>query len=63
MTAGNYAVLAVDKVQGGDLSKVAPQQRKALQRQMAQAYGSEASRELVEWLKAKTEIKINKNLM
>ncbi|TAM63189.1 MAG: peptidylprolyl isomerase [Rhodanobacter sp.] len=63
MTAGNYALLAVDKVQGGDLSKVTPQQRKALQQQMAQAYGSEATRELVEWLKAKTEIKVNKNLM
>ena len=63
MHDGTYALLAVDKVQGGDLSKVPADQRDALRQQMSQAYGSEASRELLEWLKSKTEIKINKNLL
>ncbi|MFC5526292.1 SurA N-terminal domain-containing protein [Rhodanobacter ginsengisoli] len=63
MHDGNYALLAVDKVEGGDLSKVPKEQREALRRQMAQAYGSEATRELIEMLKAGTKIKINKNLM
>ncbi|MDE1894095.1 MAG: SurA N-terminal domain-containing protein [Pseudomonadota bacterium] len=63
MHDGSYSLLAVDKVQGGDLSKVPADQRDALRNQMAQAYGSEATRELLESLKAKTKIKINKNLM
>ncbi len=63
MHDGSYSLLAVDKVQGGDLSKVPADQRDALRQQMAQAYGSEATRELQELLKSKTEIKINKNLM
>ena len=63
MHDGSYSLLAVDKVQGGDLSKVPADQRDALRQQMVQAYGSEATRELLEWLKGKTEIKINKNLM
>ncbi|OOG56257.1 SurA N-terminal domain-containing protein [Rhodanobacter sp. C03] len=63
MKDGSYALLAVDKVQGGDLSKVPPEQRDALRQQMAQAYGAEATRELLELLKASTKIKINKNLM
>ncbi|MFA6230533.1 MAG: SurA N-terminal domain-containing protein [Rhodanobacter sp.] len=63
MHDGSYSLLAVDKVQGGDLSKVPADQRDALRQQMAQAYGSEATRELLELLKSKTEIKINKNLM
>ena len=63
MQDGNFALLAVDKVQEGDLSKVQPEQRDSLRQQMAQAYGSEATRELLEQLRAKTKIKINKNLM
>ncbi|MDE2247511.1 MAG: SurA N-terminal domain-containing protein [Xanthomonadaceae bacterium] len=63
MHDGSYSLLAVDKVQGGDLSKVPADQRDALRNQMTQAYGSEATRELLESLKAKTKIKINKNLM
>lgn len=59
MQDGSYALLAVDKVQGGDLAKVPPEQRESLRRQMAQAYGSETTRELIDLLKAKTEIKIN----
>jgi peptidyl-prolyl cis-trans isomerase D len=63
MQDGSYMLLAVDKVQDGDLSKVLPEQRTALRQQMAQAYGYEATRELINQLKAKTEIKINKTLM
>ena len=63
MKDGTYALLAVDKVQGGDLSKVPPEQRDSLRQQMAQAYGAEATRELLELLKAKTKIKINNSLM
>ena len=63
MGDGGFALLAVDKVQAGDLSKVSPDQRDALRHQMAQAYGSEATRELLETLRSKTKIKINKSLM
>ena len=63
MGDGGFALLAVDKVQGGDLTKVSPDQRDALRHQMAQAYGSEATRELLETLRSKTKIKINKSLM
>lgn len=63
MQDGTYALLAVDKVQGGDLSKVPPEQRESLRQQMAQAYGSEATRELIDQLRAKSEIKINKRMM
>ncbi|OOG49028.1 SurA N-terminal domain-containing protein [Rhodanobacter sp. C01] len=63
MKDGSYALLAVDKVQDGDLSKVPPEQRDSLRQQMAQAYGSEATRELLEMLRANAKIKINKNLM
>jgi peptidyl-prolyl cis-trans isomerase D len=59
MQDGSYALLAVDKVQGGDLSKVPPEQRESLRRQMTQAYGSETTRELIELLRAKAEVKIN----
>ena len=60
MQDGNYALLALDKVQDGDLSKIAPEERDALRQQMTQAYGSEALRELINVLRAKTTIKINK---
>jgi peptidyl-prolyl cis-trans isomerase D len=63
MQGGNYALLAVDKVQGGDLSKVPPEQRDVLRQQMGQAYGSEATRELLDVLRAHAKIKVNKNLM
>ena len=59
MLDGTYALLAVDKVQDGDLSKVLPEQRESLRQQMAQAYGYEATRELIDQLKAKAKIKIN----
>ena len=63
MGGGSFALLAVDKVQGGDLTKVTPDQRDALRHQMVQAYGSEATRELLEMLRSKAKIKINKSLM
>ncbi|WP_449428326.1 SurA N-terminal domain-containing protein [Rhodanobacter umsongensis] len=63
MKDGSYALLAVDKVQDGDLSKVPPEQRDSLRQQMTQAYGGEATRELLELLRANAKIKINKNLM
>jgi peptidyl-prolyl cis-trans isomerase D len=58
MRDGSFAVVAVDKVQDGDLSKVTPEQRTMLRTQMAQAYGAIATHEFIEALKAKTEIKI-----
>ncbi|OOG62212.1 peptidylprolyl isomerase [Rhodanobacter sp. B04] len=63
MKDGSYALLAVDKVQDGDLSKVPPEQRDALRQQMAQVYGAEATHEMLELLRAKTKIKINNSLM
>jgi len=63
MQDGTYALLAVDKVQDGDLSKIAPEERNALRQQMTQAYGSEATRELIDALRAKTQIKFNKSLL
>ncbi|WP_266182470.1 SurA N-terminal domain-containing protein [Dyella humicola] len=58
MRDGSFAVVAVDKVQDGDLTKVTPEQRTMLRTQMAQAYGAIATHEFIEALKAKTEIKI-----
>ena len=55
---GNYALVAVDKVQEGDLSKVTFEQRDALRSQMAQAYGILATQAFIDALKAKTDIKI-----
>lgn len=60
MLDGTYGLLAVDKVQDGDISKVSAEERDALRQQMAQAYGYEATRELVDQLKSKAKIKINK---
>jgi peptidyl-prolyl cis-trans isomerase D len=63
MGDGGFALLAVDKVQSGDLSKISADQREALSHQMTQAYGSEATRELLEMLRAKTKIEISKDRM
>ena len=63
MGDGTFALLAVDKVQDGDLSKVPPEERDALRQQMAQAYGAEATSELIDQLRAKTKIQINKAQM
>lgn len=63
MQDGSFALLAVDKVQDGDLSKVPPEEHDGLRQQMTQVYGAEATRELVEQLRAKTKIQINKAQM
>jgi len=55
---GNFALVGVDKVQDGDLSKVSAEQRSTLRDQMAQAYGILATQAYIDALKAKTEIKI-----
>ncbi|KZC43086.1 MULTISPECIES: SurA N-terminal domain-containing protein [Rhodanobacter] len=61
MQDGSYVLLAVDKVQDGDLSKVPPEQRESLRQQMAQSYGYEATRELIDQLRAKAKAKIKIN--
>ncbi|MFK2875619.1 SurA N-terminal domain-containing protein [Rhodanobacter hydrolyticus] len=63
MQDGSYALLAVDKVQGADLSKMPSDQRNALRQQMTQAYGAVATEELIKALRAGTEIKIAKDRM
>lgn len=63
MGDGGFAMVAMDKVQPGDLSKITAEDRELLHRQMAQAYAGEATRELLQVLRAKTKIKINKNLL
>ena len=63
MGDGGFAMVAVDKVQPGDLTKITAEDRGLLHRQMAQAYAGEATRELLQALRAKTKIKINNNLL
>lgn len=63
MKDGAYALLAVNKVQDGDLSKVTPEQRTALRRKMEQAYAHEAQQELIQALKGKTKVVYNKSLL
>ncbi|OOG43191.1 peptidylprolyl isomerase [Rhodanobacter sp. C06] len=63
MRDGSYALLAVDKVQGADLSKVTSEQRNMLRQQMIQAYGAVATQELIKSLRNSTEIKIAKDRM
>jgi peptidyl-prolyl cis-trans isomerase D len=55
---GVYALIALDKVQDGDLSKVTAQQRDALRSEMSQVYGGISTQGLIDILRAKTEIKI-----
>jgi peptidyl-prolyl cis-trans isomerase D len=63
MKDGTYALLAVDKVQDGDLSKLSPPERDSLRQQMTQVYGTEATREMIEVLRTKSKIKLNKSLL
>ncbi|WP_243049087.1 SurA N-terminal domain-containing protein [Dyella sp. RRB7] len=58
MHDGSYALVALDKVQDGDLSKVSKEQRDALRGEMTQAYGIMATHDFIDALKAKTQIKI-----
>ncbi|HUA79447.1 MAG TPA: peptidylprolyl isomerase, partial [Dyella sp.] len=60
---GTYAVLAVDKVQGGDVSKMTADDRQQLYRQMMQVYGSVETQGFVDMLKAGTKIEIAKDRM
>ncbi|MET0331603.1 MAG: SurA N-terminal domain-containing protein, partial [Dyella sp.] len=55
---GMYALIALDKVQDGDLSKVTAQQRDALRGEMSRVYGDTSTQGLIDILRAKTEIKI-----
>ncbi len=63
MHDGSYALLALDKVQAGDLSTLSSEQREALRQQMAQAYAVEATREMVDMLRSKVKVEYNKTLM
>lgn len=60
---GTYAVLALDKVEGGDLSKLTADERQQLYRQMVQAYGGVETQGFVDMLKAKTKIEIARDRM
>ncbi|GAB2570857.1 peptidyl-prolyl cis-trans isomerase [Dyella jejuensis] len=60
---GTYAVLAVDKVEGGDLSKFTADDRQQLYRQMMQAYGGVETQGFVDMLKSNTKIEIAKDRM
>jgi peptidyl-prolyl cis-trans isomerase D len=60
---GSHALLALDKVQAGDLAQVTAEQREVLRQQMAQAYAAEATREMLSELRGKVKIKYNKTLM
>jgi peptidyl-prolyl cis-trans isomerase D len=60
---GSYAVLAVDKVEAGDLSKLTDQDRQQLYRQMVQIYGGVEAEGFVDMLKAKSKIEIAKDRM
>lgn len=60
---GGYAVLAVDKVEGGDLSKLTEDDRKQLYRQMMQVYGGVETQGFVDMLKANSKIQYAKDRM
>lgn len=63
MPNGAYALVAVDKVQDGDLSKITLEQRTTLRGSMLKAYGDVATSGFIEALKAKTDIKLAKERM
>ncbi|GLQ87073.1 SurA N-terminal domain-containing protein [Dyella flagellata] len=60
---GTYAVLAVDKVEAADLSKLTAEERQQLYRQMVQVYGGVESQGFVDMLKTKVKIEIAKDRM
>ncbi|WP_063572028.1 MULTISPECIES: SurA N-terminal domain-containing protein [Luteibacter] len=60
---GTYAVVAVDKVTDGDLSKIAKTDRDGLRGQMTDAMAKAATIEYVEALKARGDIKIAQDRM
>jgi peptidyl-prolyl cis-trans isomerase D len=63
MPDGAYALLAVDKVEDGDLSKITADQRTTLRDSMLKAYGEVATTGFIDALKAHTEIKLAKDRM
>jgi peptidyl-prolyl cis-trans isomerase D len=63
MKNGSYALLALDNVQDGDLSKISGPERDSLRQSMSQVYGIVTTQELIDLLKSKTEIKYNKSLL
>ncbi|WP_158884284.1 SurA N-terminal domain-containing protein [Rhodanobacter sp. L36] len=63
MKNGSYALLAVDDVQDGDLSKISASERDSLRQSMSQVYGIVTTQELIDLLKSKTDIKYNKSLL
>ena len=58
MGNGVYAVLAVDKVQPGDLSKITADERREQYREMMQYYGVLETNGFVDMMKANTKIQI-----
>ena len=60
---GTYAVLALDKVEPGDLSKLTADDRQQLYRQMVQVYGGVETQGFIDMLKAETKIEIAKDRM
>ncbi|HTV86485.1 MAG TPA: SurA N-terminal domain-containing protein [Dyella sp.] len=63
MGNGVYAVLAVDKVQPGDLSKISADERREEYRGMMQYYGVLETNGFVDMLKANAKIEIAKDRM
>lgn len=55
---GSFDLLAVDKVQGADLSKITPDDRSSLRMQMLQTFGTMQTNGLIEALKTTADIKI-----
>ncbi|MCP1374971.1 SurA N-terminal domain-containing protein [Dyella lutea] len=58
---GSFALLALDKVEGADMSKIRPEEREMLRGQMVKAYGAEATQEFIGQLRSRTEITIFKD--
>lgn len=60
---GAYALVALDKVEDGDLSDVTADQRRMLRQSMLAAYGNVATESFIDALRARTDIKIAKERM
>ncbi|WP_049621471.1 SurA N-terminal domain-containing protein [Frateuria defendens] len=63
MLGGSYALLAVDKVQDADLSKISKEQRDALRQSMLKAYGGIATEGYIQALRKRTEITVARDRM
>ena len=60
---GSYVILAVDKVEPGDVSKFPADQRQMLYRELMRNYGDTEAQGFIDMLKAKTTIVIAKDRM